>query len=858
MNNLILFIRIRVRWLLAAILLTIAVLTLSSCSESVPERVGLDFDLVESLPKQTLTYDDVRPTLERRCVVCHGCYDAPCQLKLSSIEGVSRGANKLKVYDKKRFKWQQPTRLFIDAETVEEWRGMDFYSVLNENGGATPEENVENSVLYKMLRLKQLHPLPKVGMLPEDFDVGLDREQVCTTLDEFDEFAEKHPQWGMPFALPNLSDKEYKQLASWVAQGAHASPEVKLSQAAGKAIEEWEAFFNGKSNKERLVSRYIYEHLVLAHIHFDKAPNREFFRLVRSHTPPGKAIDEIDSVRPYDDPGGPFYYRFRPVTSSIVDKSHIVYELSGNRMHRYRELFLGDDYAVDEFPRYSQAEPIGFFMRTVRKIQNVFNINMPITPFDAFESIPLQSRYQFLLDEARFFINGFIKGPVCRGLGALSSIEDQFWVFFLKPESPSGSTRHDLDNAFLSANGERLHLPTELGDTNRLLAAWAKYWSNEQKYIQAKFTYYHESCKPGEEHEDGVEIVCAKGDQLKLPLDISTAIKQFVWDGVNSDGSVNRNATLTVFRNLDSASVNYGLLGDEPETAWIIDYSVFERLHYLLVAGYNPFGTLGHQANARLYMDFLRTEGEDTFLFFLPVAKRKELFDFWHGVDRSTTRKQSMDTSEWLQIESVDGYTSDKKDQQHELFNLLRRHVAAKAPDEADLNRCNGSGCYASGSDRAMWRLANLKHKHGEEISETMPLQYFPALSYVRVGGKQGDAYTVIYNKTYRQYEEDSFIKEVNKRDAEDMSGDTLTVVKGLIGAYPNFFFDVKSEEIEAFVTACENLASYKDYERLVARYGVRRTNSAFWEIADWFQDLHVREQPIESGILDLSRYEDR
>ena len=30
---------------------------------------------------------DVQPIVERRCVVCHGCYDAPCQLKLGSLGG---------------------------------------------------------------------------------------------------------------------------------------------------------------------------------------------------------------------------------------------------------------------------------------------------------------------------------------------------------------------------------------------------------------------------------------------------------------------------------------------------------------------------------------------------------------------------------------------------------------------------------------------------------------------------------------------------------------------------------------------------------------------------------------------------
>ena len=46
-----------------------------------------------------LYHKQVQPLLEKRCVVCHGCYDAPCQLKLSSAEGIERGASKVQIYD---------------------------------------------------------------------------------------------------------------------------------------------------------------------------------------------------------------------------------------------------------------------------------------------------------------------------------------------------------------------------------------------------------------------------------------------------------------------------------------------------------------------------------------------------------------------------------------------------------------------------------------------------------------------------------------------------------------------------------------------------------------------------------------
>ena len=64
----------------------------------------------------------IKPIVEQRCMVCHGCYDAPCQLKLDAWAGLQRGAHKDKVYDGARLVTANMTRLFEDAQSVEEWR----------------------------------------------------------------------------------------------------------------------------------------------------------------------------------------------------------------------------------------------------------------------------------------------------------------------------------------------------------------------------------------------------------------------------------------------------------------------------------------------------------------------------------------------------------------------------------------------------------------------------------------------------------------------------------------------------------------------------------------------------------------
>ncbi len=94
-------------------------------------------------PTQTYSYSrDIKPVLERKCIACHGCYDAPCQLKLTSADGLLRGATGNAVYDSARLSDMKPTRLFVDADTTIEWREKDFYPVLNERGGPL-QDNLE-------------------------------------------------------------------------------------------------------------------------------------------------------------------------------------------------------------------------------------------------------------------------------------------------------------------------------------------------------------------------------------------------------------------------------------------------------------------------------------------------------------------------------------------------------------------------------------------------------------------------------------------------------------------------------------------------------------------------------------------
>ncbi len=255
---------------------------------------------------------DVQPILQRRCVVCHGCYDAPCQLKLGAWQGVARGGSSDNVYDTERIREAAPSRLFVDAKRPSQWRAKGFFPVLNDRSPTT-EAQLAGSLLYQTLVLKQQHPLPAGPVLGEGFDFGLDRAQACPRIEQFEAHAQKSPLTGMPYGLPGLEAREMDTIARWLRSGAPYEGDLPLSALQGQQVQAWEAFLNGPSTKERLMSRYLFEHLFLGHLVFDADATHRAFRLVRSSTPPGRPLQVIGSRRPYDDPGVErFWYRLEP------------------------------------------------------------------------------------------------------------------------------------------------------------------------------------------------------------------------------------------------------------------------------------------------------------------------------------------------------------------------------------------------------------------------------------------------------------------------------------------------------------------------------------------------------------------
>jgi len=86
----------------------------------------------------------------------------------------------------------------------------------------------------------------------------------------------------------------------------------------------------------------------------------------------------------------------------------------------------------------------------------------------------------------------------------------------------------------------------------------------------------------------------------------------------------------------------------------------------------------------------------------------------------------------------------------------------------------------------------------------------------------------------------------------------TLTVVPGFIGAYPNAIFRIPRGDLPTLTKDVGALSSEADYRRLADRYAIRRTNPRFWAASDELVDAYATWAPLEAGLFDVSRIENR
>lgn len=732
--------------------------------------------------------EHVQPLFNARCISCHSCFESPCQLNLQTFAGVQRGANPLAVYRGDRLQTMAPSRMFEDASTTAEWRGREFFDVLA--GG-------ERSIFWRLIAAADRRKAYPAAAVRES-------NTCIRTEPELARLEKSHPELAMPYALPALTAAEREVLRTWIRAGAPGEPETLsldgLAAAEVAVVREWESFLNAKDLKSRVVARYLFEHFFLARFAFP-GKHDAHLRLVRSETSCANGIKPVRARQPNDDPGvKEWHYCFYRDPAATVLKKHIPYEISARKLQWLRGNFARESWTAKEFPSFA--------------------VEVSRNPFVAFRDIPVAARYRFLLEDARYHIMTFIKGPVCNGSVAVNVIQEQFYVLFMEPSADvmvtdAGFARETEGLLILPGNFEAQEGVVRAFKDFKLLAELRNlYRSKKARLIEKKFP---------------------RGLELK-----------HIWDG---GGGENPNALLTVFRHDDNAEVLFGAKGDLPRTVFLLDYSVFERLVYNLVVNFDVYGDVKHQALTRLYMDLIRMEAENNYLDFLPPASRLALKKEWYRGTLTRVKLNVLNEDQFPNVPAAIPFAPGSHVHGQMIDKVLHERLSAavRGVDTLNWKKLRHPEVRPTPETSALRELSSLSVADKAYFAKLMP--EFSLLALKRAG-RVTKVYSLIRNREHLNIS--WMFGEEHRLDPD---ADTLTILEGVKGSYPNDIFVLDAEKLPEFSRELRRIGLARDFESFRRKYSLSRRASDFWSVFDQIQEVHRRQDPAEAGYLDLSRY---
>jgi hypothetical protein len=263
------------------------------------------------------------------------------------------------------------------------------------------------------------------------------------------------------------------------------------------------------------------------------------------------------------------------------------------------------------------------------------------------------------------------------------------------------------------------------------------------------------------------------------------------------------------------------------------------------------YGTAGHQLALRLYMDRLRIEGESYFLDFMPPDKRQEIMQSWY-------KGSKLDKNDYYSPVLPTGISFATADPKREFVeNLVDKHLIPEVKVSFDsINYLRAGEGYPKLPDQLRTRDDLLRALRAL-ARPGMPFiavvnDYGANLAYLRIRMKNGNdaVVSVVVNRWH-----DNVAFLIGEDGRLDPSRDEADFIPGLIGSYPNYFFDVTEDDLADFIDLLANFKGDRvDLARL-AKYGINRSDERFWPAYDWFQKRFNEEEPVRGGLFDLNRY---
>lgn len=834
--------------------------------------------------KLELFSQKIKPIFDRRCIQCHSCYNAPCQMNFSSVEGLNRGLVKDFEVHTKRLRADEPSRLGIDRRTTEGWRFFStkhqFYPVADD--AYDQQKNLNTSFIYQLIQHKRKNADLPLNDIDEKTKEQAELSRTCpVTNTELQEHLEKRPNAGMPYGLPPLSDEEFRAIEEWTKTGSPRAVPILVPPLEDRGIKEKaESFLNAyisnsdleSAKRQSLVSRYIYEHLFLAMIALNDRPGPEvLYRLIRSKSACDAGdLVELPTRRPWDNPGEKFYYCFKRIDQTIMHKNYLRYAIDEKRVNRWQDLFLSSNWKVS-FEAPSSLKEFFFGGSSLwaadvapRDDQSGHN------PFLVFKDIPVKARYQFLLDDAAYIVDTFIRGPVCKGSTAVNSIDEQFYVFFVKPESdlmvknPRFYQQAIPYQLMPASEGSDSITVASLRDGRHIRQAREQYRALRDQYMGVEFP---------------------KGYSVTD-----------IWDGHGEldqryHSTPNRAAALTVFRNFDSASIVFGLVGATPKSIGLLDYSTLERLVYNLVTGFDIFGDVSHYVLTRIYMAYLRMEFEENFLSLLPGNVRVAMRKSWYIPAEGTTERigdvintlllrdpdkisrryplLGVQRPTSLPLEPLNESTFYKlgateqemvlREYRQKTVALLKQRLGSALTDVGTLNPDKP---FSLGARDVRIQDINSKADFERELAKLTDLRglntpwvlFMPDVSLLVLDTESGpELYTLMRNKEH--FNIAWIAGEVGRRNR---NADSLVAYRGVGGSYPNALFRLSLAQAKRFLQRLNDIHDPVSYEQWWREFGNPRTgpgSERFWATSDYIHKVFRLKYPKEYGALDYNRY---
>jgi hypothetical protein len=233
-------------------------------------------------------------------------------------------------------------------------------------------------------------------------------------------------------------------------------------------------------------------------------------------------------------------------------------------------------------------------------------------------------------------------------------------------------------------------------------------------------------------------------------------------------------------------------------------------------------------------------EGESHFLTLLPRDVRHKVHGSWY-------QEQNQHMTDFLNrnvkpFDQPTGVFYRTEDYKSELYDIIKISLSPVLSNRYDIINTG----LKPENESLLQTIESIKGFSNDTL---------PQITMLMIESNQGknQLYTLLRNNAHK-----NISSLFNEDDTRIPDKDDLTIVRGVIGSYPAAFLQLQEEDIAEFVQRLRDMSNEEDYRQLLDRFAIRRSSSQFWPFSDTLHNWYKSDQPVEFGMLDYNRFENR